>query len=56
MVDHCPSICGQTAHCTPDMCVDLHDLLDARRFEEGGLDTLLDAENDAICRLDADGR
>ena len=55
VVDHGAGVGGEAGHGAAEVAVDLHDLLDGGGLEEGGLDALLDAEDDAFGRADADG-
>ena len=54
MFDHRPRIGRETGHGAPDVGIDLHDLFDGRRFEEGGLDAFLYGENRTVRRGDSD--
>jgi hypothetical protein len=55
MIDHA-RVGGEAGHGAAEVAVDLHDLLDGGVDEEGRLDALLDAEDDALGGLHADGR
>ena len=48
VLDHAACIGLQTAHGTADVSVYFDDLLDARGFEEGGCDALLNSEDNAF--------
>ena len=51
-----PGVGDEAAHRRTDVNVDLRDLLDAPRLEEGRRQALLDREDRALLRLQADGR
>lgn len=55
VVDHGARVGSETRHGAAEVAVNLHNLLNGRRLEEGRLDTLLDAENDTLGGTDADG-
>ena len=55
VVDHRARVRGEPGHGAAEVAVDLHDLLDRGRLEEGRLYALLDAEDDAFGRAHADG-
>ncbi len=55
VLDHASGVGLEPAHGATDVAVDLDDLLDGGGFEEGGGDTLFDAEDDAVGGGDADG-
>jgi hypothetical protein len=56
VLDHAARIGLQPAHGAPNVPVDLDNLLDRRRLEQGRRDALLDAQDDALGRGHADGR
>lgn len=56
VLDHGAGIGLQTGHGAADMAVNLDNLLDRGRLEEGGGDALLDAEDDTLRGGDANGR
>ena len=56
VVDHRARVRGEAGHRAAEVGVDLHDLLDRGGLEERRLHALLDAEDDAEGRADADGR
>lgn len=55
MFNHRPGISLKARHGTADVAVDFDNLLDGRGFEEGGCDSLFDAEDDALGRGNANG-
>ena len=54
VVDERPRVSRQPAHGAADVLVDLGDLFDARRDEQGRGDTLLGGEHDALLGAHAD--
>lgn len=54
MVDHGPRVGSESTHGAPDVPINLHDLLDGIRLEQGRLGALLDGEDDALGSLDPD--
>jgi hypothetical protein len=57
MIDHRSGIGCEATHGAAEMGIDFHDLLDTGGFEEGRLDTLFYAEDDAFgCLYPDSGR
>lgn len=56
VLNHGAGVGLEARHGAADVAVDLDDLLDRRRLEQGRGDALLDAEDDALGGGDADGR
>lgn len=56
VVDHGARVGGQARHGAANVPVDLHNLLDGRALQQGGLHALLNTEHRAVRRSDADRR
>ena len=56
MLDEHPRIRHESAHRAANVRVDLHDLLDRRRLQEGRREALLTRKNDTLARLDSNCR
>lgn len=56
VLNHGAGVGLEAGHGAADVAVDLDNLFDRRRLEEGGGDALLDAEDDALRGGDANGR
>lgn len=56
VVDHRARVRRQARHRAANVPVDLHDLFDRGRLEQGRLHTLLDTENNTVRSRDTDGR
>jgi len=56
VVDQCPRVGRETAHCAPNVSVNLVDLLDRVGLDQRRRHALLDDEDGALLGLDADHR